>query len=232
MTSHRWYVLVTGSRAEKVVQETLHQAGIETLLPLVKRTRHWKGRTKVVEWPVFPGYCFVRLPDEETHKALGYAHVIALAGSPRPEPMDHVTMRALYRMVTNSCEYKAEPCQRYCRTVHVIHGPLQGLQGQLRSDADHPHLIIPVPVLQRAISVSISERDVEDIEPSVTTCIAGMWTAARRSLRKIKMTSRQEVVGFDSMEQIASAWHRRIRKIHTLWERSSTIPGVGMLSPV
>ena len=56
-----WYAIRTRSRHEKMVSQQLEQQGIETFLPLVKRTHKWSDRTKEVELPLFAGYNFVRV---------------------------------------------------------------------------------------------------------------------------------------------------------------------------
>src|SRR5216684_6791372 len=43
-----WYAIRTRSRHEKKVSQQLEQQGIETFLPLIKRTRKWSDRTKEV----------------------------------------------------------------------------------------------------------------------------------------------------------------------------------------
>src|SRR5216684_1699660 len=56
-----WYAIRTRSRHEKMVSQQLEQQGIETFLPLIKRTHKWSDRTKEVELPLFAGYNFVRV---------------------------------------------------------------------------------------------------------------------------------------------------------------------------
>ena len=62
MTS--WYALCTRPRWEKKVAERLSGKGIEHYCPLNKVTRQWSDRKKVVLEPVFKGYVFVHVPDE------------------------------------------------------------------------------------------------------------------------------------------------------------------------
>jgi len=57
----RWYAIRTRSRCEKMVSEQLELQGIESFLPLMKRTHKWSDRTKEIELPLFSGYSFVRI---------------------------------------------------------------------------------------------------------------------------------------------------------------------------
>ena len=195
MKNHRWYLLVTQSRAEKVVHETLREAGIESVLPLWRRTSQWKGRTKLLEWPLFPGYCFARLRDEQIQKALTCDHVMSFAGTGQPKPLDDATIEALQQIMTASSDYKAESHHVTGRTVRVISGPLRGINGELTWYDRQARLIIPVPIIQQAISVAICEDDVADIQPwtaSVTSCVPRLWNAARGLLPKVRMTASSE----------------------------------------
>ena len=81
-----WYAIRTRSRHEKIVSEQLEEQGIETFLPLVKKTHKWSDRVKEVELPLFSGYNFVRLvlssPERlRVLKAHGVAGFVGINGS-------------------------------------------------------------------------------------------------------------------------------------------------------
>ncbi len=60
-TQPRWYAAYTCANHEKRVAEQLGQRSIEHFLPLYERVRRWKDRRVRLQWPLFPGYVFVRL---------------------------------------------------------------------------------------------------------------------------------------------------------------------------
>src|ERR1700682_160467 len=81
-----WYAIRTRSRHEKMVSQQLEQQGIETFLPLVKRTHKWSDRTKEVELPLFAGYNFVRVVQSSPERlqvlrAHGVAGFVGINGS-------------------------------------------------------------------------------------------------------------------------------------------------------
>src|SRR5487761_208416 len=55
-----WFAIRTRPRHEKVVTSQLETSGIETFLPLSTQVRSWSDRRKIVDFPLFPGYVFVR----------------------------------------------------------------------------------------------------------------------------------------------------------------------------
>lgn len=56
-----WYILRTMPQHEKKVAVYLCKKRIEHYLPLVKRKRQWSDRIKVIDFPLFPGYLFVKI---------------------------------------------------------------------------------------------------------------------------------------------------------------------------
>lgn len=55
-----WNVIYTRSRFEKKIYKTLKDRGYEVYLPLVAKKRKWSDRIKIVEFPLFPGYLFIK----------------------------------------------------------------------------------------------------------------------------------------------------------------------------
>ena len=58
---NKWFVLTTKSRQEKKVAETLENAGFTVYCPLQNVKRTWSDRIKIVEEPLFRGYIFIHI---------------------------------------------------------------------------------------------------------------------------------------------------------------------------
>ena len=56
-----WFAIHVRSRHEFKVSDRLTNNGIETFLPVVERMSKWKDRKKLVDFPLFPSYLFVRI---------------------------------------------------------------------------------------------------------------------------------------------------------------------------
>ena len=74
LTKPNWYAIYTRTRWEKKVVRQLEEKGIEHYCPLVKSERQWSDRRKIILEPLFSGYVFVRVHDQDT------AHVRKLDG--------------------------------------------------------------------------------------------------------------------------------------------------------
>ena len=71
-----WYAVYVRSRHEFKVHNALLAKGIESFLPVVERLRQWKDRKKLIPFPLFPGYLFVKLPDDKVY----FLHVLKING--------------------------------------------------------------------------------------------------------------------------------------------------------
>ena len=56
-----WFVLYVNVRHEKKVMDRLIEKGMEAYVPIVKSMKQWSDRKKIVEFPLFTGYVFVKL---------------------------------------------------------------------------------------------------------------------------------------------------------------------------
>ena len=81
----KWYVVYTRPRWEKKVALYLGEEGIAYYCPLHKVSRQWSDRIKVIQEPLFKGYVFVYiLEDEKTavKKINGILNFVNWLGKP------------------------------------------------------------------------------------------------------------------------------------------------------
>lgn len=163
-TDHlRWYALRTKSRHEKLVRDQLDKKGIEPLLPTVKRLSQWKDRKKEIEVPLFSGYCFVRISQQEKTPVQKTTGVVEIVGhGSKPEPIPEEEIESLRRLMTSVLPYDPHPYLHEGMKVEVTHGPLQGVHGILLRKEKRHRLVIGVRVIQQAAVVEI---DVNDVVP-------------------------------------------------------------------
>jgi transcription termination/antitermination protein NusG len=157
----QWYALRTKSRHEKLVRDQLEKQGIEPLLPTVRRLSQWKDRKKEIEVPLFSGYCFVRLSQQNRIPVQKVAGVVGVVGSGnRPEPIPDEEIEALRTLVNSVLPYDSHPYLFEGMAVEVVRGPLQGVHGILmRKDKRH-RLVIGIRLIQQAAVVEIDAMDV------------------------------------------------------------------------
>ena len=156
----RWYALRTKSRHEKLVRDQLEKQGIEPL-PTVRRLSQWKDRKKEIEVPLFSGYCFVRLSQQNRLPVQKVAGVVEVVGSGnRPEPIPDEEIEALKTLMTSVLPYDPHPYLHEGMMVEVVRGPLQGVHGILLRKEKRHRLVIGVRLIQQAVGVEINVQDV------------------------------------------------------------------------
>jgi transcription antitermination factor NusG len=168
-----WFAVVTRSRHERKVHDQLRSRGLESLLPSVQRWSRWRDRRKLIEWPLFPGYCFARCSQRNVRPVLacrGVVHLVSFAGGPAPVP-DH-EIEGVRQLLASTVPHDPCPFIDVGTWVQVIHGPLRGVKGRLLSKDRCTTLVVAIEMLGRGLSVRIDAADVKGLAgtPSWPPC--------------------------------------------------------------
>lgn len=156
-----WYALRTRSRHEKSTSKFLKGTGFEVFLPTVSRVRQWKDRRIRIDFPLFPGYCFIRcnaLGFREVRKAPGAVDLVGIAGEPVPVPEEEIG--AVRRLVYCTLPYDPHPTLEPGMKVRVVRGPLVDVEGILLRKGAHTRLLIVINLLHRGATVKLDAADV------------------------------------------------------------------------
>lgn len=158
-----WYAIQTRSRHEKMVARQLEDNGIDSFLPVVKKTNRWSDRSKTVELPLFPGYAFVRSAasaDERVRilKIPGVVNFVGAHGQATPIPEGQI--EAVKSLMSCDIPFTDHPHLRVGQRVRVQGGSLDGVQGILVAQNGKRNLVISVEPIQRSLSVHIEGYDV------------------------------------------------------------------------
>ena len=159
-----WYAVHTRSRHEKMVHRQIAACALESFLPLRQERRRWKDRWKWVEFPMFPGYLFVRGEIdglEDVWRAKGVVQVLG-RGTGHPTPVPDAQIHRVRAVVDSRVHM--EPCPYLTRgtLVRVLRGPLMGVQGIFVQRKNLDRIVIAVDLIGKAVATEI---DVGDVEP-------------------------------------------------------------------
>lgn len=165
-TDPRWYAVHTRARHEKVVVERLQELGFTTFLPLVKETRRWSDRKKVVELPLFGCYVFVEfVPTNEKRLRVcqtdGVLQIVGVKGQGIAIPDEQI--EAVRTLLNGNLSWTNHPFLKIGQKVRVCGGALEGVEGSLISRNGDRTLIISVNAIQRSLAVSVEGYRVEPI---------------------------------------------------------------------
>jgi transcriptional antiterminator NusG len=165
MMVKNWYALRVKSRHEFVAAEELDRKGIENFVPFVSRVRQWKDRKKSVDFPLFPGYLFVRLARESGSflnivKTRGAVCFVSLEPG-QPTAVSQEEIASLKSMLLSGEQLDVFPALKEGTVVRVKRGPLCGVVGILAKREDYHLFLINIDILGRSVGLKIRAEDVE-----------------------------------------------------------------------
>lgn len=161
----RWFALYVKSRHEFVIEGELRRRGIDTYLPAVRKVSQWKDRKKTIDFPLFPGYCFVRVPPHpeaflQVLKARGAVTLLsARPGYPTPVPDEEI--HALRLLIGSGERLDLYPHLKEGMSIRVTRGPLRGAEGVLVERNNVYSFVVNIELLGRSVGVSVGADDIE-----------------------------------------------------------------------
>ena len=159
----QWFAVWTRSRHEQVVRDQLERKHFDAFLPTITRWSRWKDRKKKIDWPLFPGYCFVRFDPADTLpilKCTGVVNIVSFEGKPAAIP--EYELESIRVLVGSDLQFDPCPMIHEGMMVEVAYGPLRGVIGRLmRKDAQRARLVLSVNLIGQAVSVEVDAADVK-----------------------------------------------------------------------
>lgn len=159
LTSSTPGILVSVNEARVLAQ--LREKQIDAFLPTITRWSRWKDRKKQIDWPLFPGYCFVHIAREDSlavQKCAGVVQIVSNQGVPAAIPDREV--EDIRTLVTSELAYDPCPLISIGTMVEVIGGPLRGVRGRLTRKGTHARLVLAVNLIGQGVSVEVDASDV------------------------------------------------------------------------
>lgn len=159
-----WYAVYANVRHEKRVKEYLDGRMVECYLPSYRSVRRWQDRRKEVEFPLFPGYLFVRIAYRSRLHVLatpGVVQIVSFDGKPAPIRSEEI--EALRRALLRNAHCEPHPYLKVGRRVRVRSGPLTGVEGILTRRKEGFRLILSIDLIMRSVATEVDEADVEPV---------------------------------------------------------------------
>jgi transcription antitermination factor NusG len=157
-----WYAIWTRSRHEKQVRDQLQHKHFEVFLPTITKWSRWKDRKKQIDWPLFPGYCFVRFNGTDRLPILKCDGVVSIVGiEGHPSPIPPVEIDAIRRLIESELAFDPCPLIKEGMMVEVKAGPLKGVVGRLVRKGSRARLVLSVDLIGQAVSVEVDAADVK-----------------------------------------------------------------------
>ena len=155
-----WFACWTRSRAEKRVKQWMDRHGMEAFLPIIERERQWADRKKRVQFPLFPGYLFVRVPWSRVPELVRMPSVVTVVGTNgvpcviRDREIESVKTLVDGIGRTGILPSPADFLEDGDR-VRVVEGPFAGLEGILLESAGQPRVIVQLTAIRQAVRIQL-----------------------------------------------------------------------------
>lgn len=136
---------------------------VEAFLPTINRWSRWKDRQKRIAWPLFPGYCFVRIAPAEGRRVSECAGVVQIVSNHgQLSAIPDKEIDAIRTLVTTELAYDPCPLIEVGEMVEVVSGPLRGVMGRLMKKGTHarPRLVLSVNLIGQGVSVEVDAADI------------------------------------------------------------------------
>jgi transcriptional antiterminator NusG len=114
--------------------------------------------------PLFPGYVFVNVSDEERVRVLqtaGVVSIVSIAG--KPAPLREAEVEMLKQCTTRPQQFEPHPFLCIGQRVRVKYGPFEGWQGILVHKRNSTRLIVSLEQIMRSVAVELEGADVEPV---------------------------------------------------------------------
>jgi transcription antitermination factor NusG len=157
----QWYAVCTRSNHEKCAAAQLDLRSIEHFLPLYETVRNWKDRRKRVEFPLFPGYIFVRIALQERMRVLLTPGIVRLVGfDNRPAALPIEEIEALRSVLVHGVHSEPHPYLSVGRRVRITRGALAGMEGVLIRKKGRVRLVLSIDLIRQSAMIEVDSADV------------------------------------------------------------------------
>ena len=160
-----WYAFYTRARHEQRVDLRLRHLGFDTFLPKILVQRQWRDRKKMIEWPLFPGYIFVRGTPYDVRKIVATAGVVSVVrtnGEATPVSVRELenVRRLIEALLASGTVAERVPLQPGT-LVRVSDGPFKGVEGLIVEQRNRRRFVVQLTAIGEGLVVVADDRLLE-----------------------------------------------------------------------
>lgn len=157
-----WYVLRTRSRYEKKLAEQFDRMGVDYYLPLKTERKKWSDRWKNVESPLFPGFIFVQMIEENRFEILNTPGAVQFLYFDKEYAK--LTRRDVYMInyaVSGKQELEVvESGLVVGSEVKITSGPFKGFDAKLVHHNGKGKLMLEVHAIAQGVMIEIGNAEI------------------------------------------------------------------------
>mgnify|MGYP001404502165 CR=1 FL=1 len=152
-----WLAAYTRPRHEQKVLRYWQSFGFDAFLPTYKSWRNWSDRRKVLQLPLFPGYVFVRITEEERQSAVQAPGLLWFVHNARKIlSIDEQELHAIRRLLDSGFEYGPLASVSVGDEVEIVSGAMTGQRGCLLSK-DPGSIVLRISAINGFVRVKVPD---------------------------------------------------------------------------
>jgi transcriptional antiterminator RfaH len=160
MSDLPWFVAHTKPRCEKKLVGYCQREEMSVTLPTYKAAHKYRRKTVVFEKPLFPGYVFLQISNEQRGKVYQSDYVANLL-----EVIDQqLFLRQLSEILCaleTGLEIRLAPAIGEGMRVKIKNGPLQGIDGWVEKRYGMSTVLLRLDFIGQAAAVKVEAADLE-----------------------------------------------------------------------
>jgi transcriptional antiterminator RfaH len=155
-TQASWWLAHTLPRQEKAVAAALYSRDVAYYLPLVTRKSLSRGRTRVAQITLFPGYIFIRGNEEDRLSVLKTNRVLTVRQAPDGDRL-RADLRRFFDLIHAGAPLLPEARLIAGERVRVKAGPFRDQEGVVIRRNGKTRLLIAIDYLQQGASLEVDD---------------------------------------------------------------------------
>lgn len=158
-----WWVVHTRPRQEKALARRLHHLAVPHYVPQIELTsRSPAGRRRISYVPLFPGYAFLYVNDEERIRSFNSNAIVRFLEVPDGEQL-RFDLQQIKRLTEMGRPLTAETRLPPGSTVRITRGPFENFEGCILDYRAGRRLLVMVNYLQQGVSVELDDDEIEGL---------------------------------------------------------------------
>jgi transcription antitermination factor NusG len=154
-----WFALQVSGRRTVEVAKALRYKGCDAFTPTKSVERRWCDRTRMIEYPLLPGYVFAKVDLRHRFPILVTPGVLGIVGvGKEPVPISDNEIASFQGVLRSGLTVRSWPFLHRGDWVRIEEGPLSGVTGILIDDRKTYRVVVSVELIQRSIAVEV-DRD-------------------------------------------------------------------------
>jgi transcriptional antiterminator RfaH len=164
--SKSWFALYTRPRHELRAADKLKNSDIQYYLPLIRKSKQWSDRKKIVTEPLIRGYIFIYANEKERLLSLEeYSILKCIFERGKPAVIPAWQMENLESFLKKESEFFLYEGLLPGKKVRIKAGPFCGIVGIIQQSENHHKLAVTINLLNRSVVTHISgDTDFEPVK--------------------------------------------------------------------